>query len=724
MTLLNVNPTTTGPDLTHLISPRSIALIGATDKQNSMGYQTFLNLAVESRFRGKLYPISSRLKTLGDHVCFPSIDSLPEAPDVAVIAIPAVSVIEAVRQCAEFGVKFGIIFTSGFGELGEEGILLQREMQEIANRSGMRLYGPNCPGLTNIAERVGMSFSPAFSDDLRVGPLGVVTQGGGLGRTLLQAGERGIGASVWASVGNAADLDVADFVSHFATDDDISVICALMEGINDGDKFISAARKATLNDKPLVVLKAGRSEVGKLASLSHTATLAGNSEINSAVFAELGVVEVDDTDELMDIAWLLSRARPGPRTRFAIFGSSGGAVTFTADFMAAAGLELSQLTDETLNRIRKILPDFVNVSNPVDVTAAVLHDKSLLVDALRAVVEDPAVDAVVLPIPITYGSRKAFQSEVFAKIQAEIDIPLIPIWMSDKRGIEWEMLTEAGLSSPRSLTKAISMLKRWVEFGRTREHVQSRSRGPFSPMNSQLTANTSSPALNLSGGLAMTEHSAKEWLRGNGIDVPQGVLVHSAEEASDAVGAGKEYVAKVSSPDILHKSDVGGVILGVDGRGSASEAFETINANIAIRAPRARIDGVLIEEQVPSEGLDFIIGVHRDDVFGRVLTVGIGGIYVEILDDVAHSLLPVDRPRAEYLLRQLKSWSMLTGVRGQGVLDISSLTHLIERVSTIISCYEEIDGLELNPVRVSSTGTIVLDVVLEISKLAGEDDDA
>lgn len=711
MTLLDTEHKLTEPDLTHLVSPRSIALIGATDNPNSMGYQTFRNIAVESDFHGAIYPISPRLETLEGHTCYPSITALPEAPDVAVIAIPARFVVETVRECAEFGVKFGIIFSSGFGELGEEGNAAQQELRAIAERTGMRLYGPNCPGLTNIAQRLGMSFSPAFNADLRDGPLAVITQGGGLGRTLLQAGERGIGAAVWASVGNAADLDVADFISHFATDDSISVICTLMEGINDGDRFIRAARKAALNDKPVVALKAGRSEVGRRASQSHTATLAGSAEINSAVFEELGVVEVDDTDELMDIAWLLSRARPGPHTRFAVFGSSGGAVTFTADFMAAAGLELATLSDETLARVREVLPAFVNVSNPVDVTAAVLHDKSLLNDSLRAVIEDPSVDAVVLPIPITYGAAKAFQSEVFANIQKEFDVPLIPIWMSDKRGVEWDKLTEAGLASARGLTKSISMLKRWVEFGRTRQAVLERIRALESR-----NLRREEPTAALPAGPFVTEHEAKEWLRREGIYIPEGTLIHTRDQAAAVVHNGRPYVAKVSSPDISHKSDVGGVVLNIDSAVAAADAYDTIVANVAKLAPSSRVDGVLLEAQVPADGLDIVIGVHRDDVFGRVLSVGTGGIYVEILNDVQRSLLPVDRERAEQLLADLKSWPLLTGARGQRSLNVGSLVSLIERISTIVSSHDEIDELELNPVRVTSDAAVVLDVLLTTSR--------
>lgn len=693
-------------DLTRLVSPQSIALIGATDKANSMGHRTFTNI-MSSTFTGSFYPVSSRLAELEGVRCYSSVEELPESPDVAVIAIPAQHVISAVRECGEAGIRFAIIFSSGFSELGDDGIAAQLELKRTADETGIRLYGPNCPGLWNIREGTAMSFAPSVADDMLAGSIGIVTQGGGLGRSLVQSSGRGIGAALWASVGNAVDLDVADFVAHCAGDEDISVIAALLEGIDDGDHFRRAALEAAESDTPVVVLKAGRSEEGIRASASHTAALAGSAEINSAVFDELGIIEVDDTDELMDIAWLLSKARPKERTRFAVFGASGGAVTFTADFMGEAGLELAELREETVDAIQSEVPDFVRVSNPVDITAGVITDSGMLERTLRALVADPGVDAVVLPIPLTYGSSLSYQADVFAKIQSEVDIPLIPIWMSDLRGPEWEKMRAHGLVSARGLTKAIAMLTRWVDYGANRSERARRLQ------EAQHWAAGDAPGELAVPTAPLTEFQTKSWLRAHGVVSPTGFIAQSADDAAQGVDEGRIFVAKVSSADIQHKSDVGGVRLGIASRTDARDAYDGILASAASAVPDAHVDGVLFEEMADPEGVDLIVGVHTDEVFGKILTVGAGGVYVEILDDVQRSLVPVTRQRVHEMLTRLRIWPLLSGARGRAPVDLESLVDLIVAVAQIArSAGDALAELELNPVRVSHRGAVALDALL------------
>jgi len=290
------------PDLHHLFNPRSIAIVGASDRPESIGARTVANLVDHSRFDGEIWFVSASKTELRGRRCYPSVRELPATPDVVMVVVPAAAAMEVLEQSAARGVKFAVVLTSGFGEAGEEGQRLEERMREIVRESGMRIYGPNCPGVCNVNARLGMSFSPSFPHDLKPGPIGIATQGGGLGRNIMQAMDRGIGVAMWSSSGNEADLQVADFIDYMAEAPDIRVIVSLIEGIKDGARLVAALQKAARNGKPVVMLKVGRSEYGQRAAASHTASITGAAEVNSAALRQLGVIEVDDIDELVDVS--------------------------------------------------------------------------------------------------------------------------------------------------------------------------------------------------------------------------------------------------------------------------------------------------------------------------------------------------------------------------------------------------------------------------------------
>jgi acyl-CoA synthetase (NDP forming) len=297
-------------DLSLLVNPRSVVVVGASDRADSVGGRTLANLLDVSGFSGGVYLVNRTRETIRGMRCYKTIADLPDAPDLAIVAVPAEAVLEVLEDAADKGVKFAICFTSGFSETGSDGQRAEAKMREIARRSGMRIYGPNCPGLNNINSRLGFTFSPAFKLDLNPGPIGLATQGGGLGRSFLQAMERGLGVGLWASGGNEADLEVSDFIYYMAEAPDIKVIATLIEGFRDGEKFIRAIQHAARNGKPVVALKVGKSDYGVKAAQSHTAAIAGSADINRAVLRQLGVIEVDDVDELIDTSALLARRLP------------------------------------------------------------------------------------------------------------------------------------------------------------------------------------------------------------------------------------------------------------------------------------------------------------------------------------------------------------------------------------------------------------------------------
>ena len=699
------------PDLSGLVSPQSVAIVGASDRRDRIGGRVFYNLVEESNFTGRLHLVNPGRDAVDGRPCVANPALLPEAPELAVIAIPAEGVLDALRGCADRGTRFAIVLTSGFGETGDAGKAAEAEMRDIVRRTGMRIYGPNCPGLSNVNGRLGFTFSPAFKLDLRAGPLGVATQGGGLGRTVLQSMDRGVGVGLWCSAGNEVDLEVSDFIHYMADAPDITVIATLIEGIRDGAKFVAAVRRAAEKGKPVVALKVGRSDYGAKAAMSHTAAISGSAAVNSAAFRQLGVVEVDDIDELVDTAWLLSRKRPGPDERVAVYCSSGGTAALTADMVGTAGLTLSGFDANTDATLRALLPAFASVANPVDTTAEVLADMTVIDRTLAAVAADPGVGLVLHPFPMEYGAATTRAAESVIAVQAASDTPLLPIWISDRVGDGYRALADAGLAPVRSVGKAVTAVRRWAEHGRWLA-----ARDPdWVPVGN--------PGL-VPDGLrtrAMSELEAKAWLRDHGIDVMPAFVATTLDEARNVADAmGYPVVAKIASVDILHKSDVGGVALGLVDADAVAGAWRRIMAAVARQRPDAAVDGLLIERMAPAGGVEMLVGVNRDPVFGPVMTCGLGGIHVEIFQDVARRLLPLTPREAAAMLREVRAFALLDGARGRPKCDVAALERLLVSVSDFICAQgEAIEELDLNPVWVGPGGALPLDAVIVLRQSEG-----
>lgn len=692
-------------DLSRLIRPRSIALVGASDRMHSIGERTLTNLLDHSEFDGDIYLVNPGKAEIRGQRCWPSITALPATPDLAVIVVPAAGVLAVAEECAARGVLFAIVLTSGFGEAGEEGERAQVRLKEIADAGGMRVYGPNCPGLTNVNQRLGLTFSPSFRHDLVKGPIGLATQGGGLGRNVMQAMDRGIGIGLWASTGNEVDLQVADFIHYMADAPDIKVIVTLLEGIKDGAKFVAAVQRAAANGKPVIALKVGKSEYGQRAAQSHTASLTGSAEVNSAVFRQFGVIEVDDIDELVDTAWLFARAQPGASEGTAIYTSSGGTAALTADAVGAGGLTLATFAPETRELLRNHLPDYAAIDNPVDTTAAVLSDAALIERTLGAVASDPNLGCVIVPIALDYGDTTIQMARTIIAAQKRCATPIVPIWMSDRMGEGYRMLVEHGFAPPRSVGKGVKAIRRWVEYGRwKRAHPSADTR--------VLTAALPVAAATRS----LSEAEAKQQLLAAGVRLLPNALARTPEEATSlADGMGYPVVAKIASEQIVHKSDIGGVQVGLQDAGQVREAWRGIMASVALHRPDAAIDGLLIEKMAPRGGLELMVGVTRDPVFGHVMTFGLGGIYVEILRDVTRRLLPLGADDAAEMIREMRCFPLLAGARGRPPADVEALEALLLRISAfVVQNADKIEEMDLNPVWVGAVGegALPLDAVI------------
>ncbi len=689
------------PDLSLLCSPRSVALVGASDDPGSIGGRALINLLKHSDFQGEVMLVNPKRETVAGMRCWPEVSALPSTPDLVLVSVPAVHVNPALRQAAARGVPFAIVYTSGFGEAGPAGRALEAEMRSIVASSKLRVYGPNCPGLCNINERLGFTFSPSFQHDLRRGPIGLATQGGGLGRNVLQAMDRGLGIGLWCSSGNEVDLQVSDFIAHMADADGIEVIVTLIEGIKDGRKFVRAVQRAASNGKPVIALKVGRSVYGQKAAMSHTGSLTGSAEVNSALFRQLGVIEVDDIDELADTAALIARAKP-PKTKrdIALYCSSGGASALTADMVGQAGVTLAQFAEPTTRVLAESLPSYAAIGNPVDTTTAVITDPQLIDKTLLAVCEDPGVSLVLFPVTIDYGDVTIKVAESAVRVQRQTAVPIVPVWMSSRRGEAVEVYAEAGMVPVGSVGKAVKAVKRWLQWA---EWVARQTPGsvPFEPLLLRMASDVPAgePA-------TLNEHDAKTLLRAAGIDMPASGVARSADDAVTlAHRIGYPVVAKVLSADITHKTEAGGVMLGLADDDALREAWSRIHGNVYAHRPEARIDGLLIEAMAPAGGVETLVGVSRDPVLGPVLTFGLGGVHVELFRDVARRVLPLSRHEAEAMVREIRAFPLLDGLRGRPKADLPALIDLLMKVSDFVTAHAtQIDEMDLNPVWVGPVG--------------------
>ncbi|MFD4836970.1 acetate--CoA ligase family protein [Achromobacter sp. NPDC058515] len=694
-------------DLSRFINPVNVAVVGASARPSSQGARLYENLVRHSQIRGKVYAVNPAYSQIGDAPCWPSIRELPDGDiDVALVIVNASRVMDALLQCVQRKIPYAIVMSSGFSEAGEAGRALEQDIARLCRETGLHVYGPNCPGFVNVRDRIGMTFSPAFRHDLNAGGIGLATQGGGLGRNLLQGLSHGQGVGLWFSAGNEVDLEIPDFIACMAQDPQIKVIGLLMEGIKDGRRLTAALDLARERGKPVVVLKIGHSEAGVRAAQSHTASIAGSAAINSAVFRQFGAIEVDDLDQLLAVTRLLAQGAPKPGSGLCIYTFSGGTAALATDIAGLANLPMAAFSAQTNAALKSLLPDFANISNPVDTTADILRDQDAANECLRVICNDPGVGAVLFPIPMDYGEVTDGIAQSIIDVSRSTATPIIPVWMSRRMGGGFQLLEQHGLQPFLSVSGAIAALSRiWPESG-----------APSGPAAEHDAGGAAPQAGETAGRLQLSEAQSKALLRQAGFPLPANEVAASAGQAAAAAARiGFPVVMKIVSPDIAHKTESGGVRLGIRTEDAAAEAFDGICAAVARAAPGARIEGVLVEAMLPAGGREVLVGVHRDAAFGLVLTFGLGGIFVETLRDVAHRMIPLQREDARSLLRDIRNAAILEGVRGQPSADLAALEDLILQVSAFAERHADtLLELELNPVWLgpAGQGAIALDALI------------
>ncbi|MBV7482630.1 acetate--CoA ligase family protein [Bordetella sp. BOR01] len=691
------------PDLDSFLSPRSIAIVGASSHSSKVGAAPVRYL-VEHGYRGDIYPVNARVEAIEGCRAYASLRAIGRPIDLAIFAIPASGADAALDDAIAASVKNIVMFSAGYAEMGAQGEMAQRAFAEKARAAGIRLLGPNCLGFMNVAQSVYATFSPVVSTGLaKTGKVGLVSQSGAFGAyAYAMARQRDVGLSMWVTTGNESDIDVADCIAWMARDPATQVIMAYLEGCRDGRKLRQALDLARAADKPVVVVKVGRTALGAVAAASHTAALAGDDEVYQALFRQHGAWRARTIEEFFDIAHCLAVSGRPANTRVGLLTVSGGVGVMMADDATEAGLDVAELPAAAQAMIRARVP-LAATQNPVDLTGQVTADPTLLETAARAMLGEAGHGSLLIFLA-AFGSTPAMlaiQQKLARDLRQEFPGALV-MFSTLADAAQQRALQEQGCLCYSDPARAIRVLAamRFFHAHRQRPAVSA----PSAP----------APSVMLRPG-AYSEAEAMQVLRDSGIPVVPACRAHSRADAMDhARSLGFPVAMKVLSADITHKSDMGGVILNVGDADEAGAAYDRIMAAAAAAAPDARIQGVLVAPMVRG-GVECILGVRRDPVLGAVVMLGSGGVNVELLRDVAFRLAPVDHRQARDMIGELKTAPLFSGFRGAPPADVDGLAEAIVRLSQFaLAAGDTLDAVELNPFVVlpEGQGACALDAVL------------
>ncbi|MEH3086634.1 MAG: acetate--CoA ligase family protein [Xylophilus ampelinus] len=684
-----------GRGLEALFAPRSIAIVGASDDVTKIGGRP-LQFLRRYGYAGRIYPINRKGGLVQSLPAHASLDALPEAPELAVIAVPPAGVPEAVEDCARRGVKAAVVLSAGFSELGAEGARLQARIGATARASGMRVVGPNCLGAIGVPERSIATFSVALESGFPdAGPAGIASQSGNLGSYALRlAGERGLGVSRMLTTGNECDVDIADAIASLAADPGTAVILCCMETCRDGERLRRAMAMARAAGKPLVVLKVGVSEAGSQAAASHTGALAGSDAVFDAVLRAGGALRVPGIEQLLDVGHALAVLGPGrlPRgRRVAVLTASGGFGVLLADAASAQGLALPALEAATQARILSAVP-FAAPSNPVDMTAQVSSRPELLAQVLDAVAADAGCDTLILQSANAFHIPRLRDAYLGALERMRRDHPDRTVVLCARAPQDARArLAALGYPVVEDIDAACATVAALARFG-------AAEAAPAAPMQ-----RAELPALDAEA--FASEAGAKAALAAAGLPVPQEAVAASRDEALAAARRiGFPLVMKIVSPDIAHKTEVGGVVVGVRSEEQLAAEYDELRERVARNAPQARIVGVLVARMVEG-GVELILGARQDPVFGPMVVVGSGGVFAEILQDVALRPAPVDEAQALEMLRSLKGFPLLDGARGRPPADVEAAARAVAALSRFAARHaDRVAEVDVNPLVVLARG--------------------
>ena len=693
-----------------ILRPRSIAVVGASRHPNTIGYQVLDNL-IRYGFNGPLYPVNPKADVIHSIRAYPSVLAIADPVDLAVIVVPRDLVLAAAEECGRKGVKGLVVITAGFAEVGGEGVERERRLVEVVRRYGMRMVGPNCMGVLNSATEFSMNatFAPTMPP---YGPVGFISQSGAMGLSILDyAGELGIGIHQFVSVGNNADLSGNDLLTDWADDAEIRTILMYLESFGDARRFFQIARKLT-RKKPIFVVKAGRTAAGARAASSHTAALAGTDLAADALMEQCGVMRAQTVEELFDYAMAFPRLPLPKGDRVAIISNAGGPAIILADACESAGLRVAELAPGTQAAIRRLVPEEAAVRNPVDLIASATAET--FGSVLSLVLQDPNVDSVIVSVapPPLKGKEGDVAEAIVQATAARHDIPVMAVLLG-RQGVSAGMrnLLKAGMPGyifPESAARALAAMNRYRKWLERPEGSEQRF-----PADAPRVARIVETARK-EGREKLSESEALEVLDAYGVPTVPWRQAASEEEAVAAAAAlGHPVVLKVISRSVVHKSDVGGVVVGLGSEREVREGYRRMLQRVKERAG-VTPEAVLVQRMIPG-GRETIVGSARDPRAGPLIMFGLGGVAVEVLKDVVFRVHPLTDVDAREMVRAIRGFPLLEGMRGEPAVDVVALEEILQRVSQLVGEHEAILDMDINPLVTFPDRVLALDARFRIA---------
>ena len=689
-----------------LLHPRSIAIIGASADLSKINGRPLKHL-LEKGYAGRILPVNPKYPQIAGLACFPTIASLPEAADLAIVAVPASEVIASIDALGRRSVRAAVIFSSGFGETGPVGLALEHELAACARRHQMVICGPNCLGFVNAFDQVYATFSQYADGATGPGPIAFVTQSGAFGTAIAAlAQQRGLGLGYFINTGNQADLDFSELMDSVIDDPRIRVAAGYLEGLEDGAALIRLAQRCQALGKPLVLTKVGRRAAGQRAAASHTGALAVGDAVFDAVIRQYGVLRARNEEQMLDLLQALSQERRPNGFGLGLVTQSGGAGVMMADRAEEVGLAVPELTPATQARLAQVMPAFGAAGNPVDVTGQFVARPELLREAVLAVLDDPAIDIAIVWLQLMTAHVDTLV-RILCAIRDRSSKPFFVCWVAAPAAALSALQAEGIVvfTAGERAVEAAAALARWAAFNRTAaaRQLMARAAAPATPgWPTDAAADGVQPSV-----------QAIAWLRAAGLPMASVTL---ATDENQAVAAwrttGSAVAMKIESPAITHKTEVGGVLLKLDDEAGVRGAFKALMERARSALPQARLDGVLVQAMAYGH-VELVIGVQRDPVFGMVVMVGLGGVLVEVLNDVALRHAPFDADEALAMLRELRMSAVLDGVRGQPGVDRHGIARMLSNLSQWAAAMQpRLAELDLNPVLVGPNGPLAVDCVM------------
>ena len=696
-------------ELNAFFKPESVAIIGASTNPAKLGYAVVKNL-LEGGYaqKGKIYPINPNAPEILGFKAFPSVLDVPGSIDLAVVVIPYAQVPDALRLCGQKGIPASIVISAGFREAGKEGLERELELIQIAHEYKFRLIGPNCLGVIDSFTPLNASFAAGTPPS---GPMAFMSQSGALGTAVLDIALAGrLGLSKFVSLGNKADISEIDLLQAWEQDENSRVILIYSEGMPNGQEFIRVARQVT-RKKPVVAIKSGVTQSGSRAVSSHTGSLAGSEQAYEAAFRQAGILRADSMESLFDMSLALGYQPSLTGDRIAIITNAGGPGILATDALERSGLALARFELETIHALEQYLPDAASAANPVDVLGDARADRYQF--ALEKVANDPNVDGIlVLLTPQAMTEIDATAQEI-TKLAGTIKKPILACFMGEARIQKAiDILIENDIPNYSFPERAANAFRALSEY-RT---IKIRQEPEYTQFDvDQQSVQKVFDLVRSEHRLTIGDAESRSILKAYGLRIPQSEIAETPDQAAQiAARIGFPVVLKIASPDILHKTDIGGVKVGLQNASDVRDAFELMVYRAQRYVPDARIWGCLVQEMAPQGGLEVLVGMNRDPQFGPLVTFGLGGIYVEILKDVTFRVAPFSRQDAEDMLAEIRAHALLDGVRGQPPVDKAAIVDTLLRICQLVQDFPDIIEMDINPLMVypQNEGAMALDMRL------------